>query len=504
MKNFEIAFRSLFKRGRSNVIKILALTIGLTMGLILIAKVCYESSFESFYPDYERIYLVHETLIRDGELMSYGQISGGVIPKLEAEIPEIEEATRITYAGHLGSVFKTSDQKSYSANGYLVDTTFFDVLPRNILIGNPKEILANPEDVMISEKLALTLGGIDQALGQDIIFDAYPDRKFHIAGVFEDVPENTVLKYDMLFSIYLQGEWSLSNWLGNDCYQGLVKLNPQTDYKMLDPALREVQTRHADMQLMADAGVDLRYTLEPFIGQHSQNEEVRSMNRLLLILAVILIFATVMNYILIVISTLINRTKEVAVYKCYGASTRNLLGLTFTESLILIVLALIFGLFIILLFRSRIESLLDASLGALFTLQTMSVLAWICVLVFLITAFIPAYLYLHVPVAAAFRNYKESRRYWKLALLFVQFVATAYFVSILFIVNRQYHHLINTDLGYSYDKLYYTNLTNIDPSFRNALDNELKKLPQVKRFSSAFTLPCEHSSGNIIYLLVRM
>ena len=174
------------------------------------------------------------------------------------------------------------------------------------------------------------------------------------------------------------------------------------------------------------------------------------MNRLLLILAVILIFATVMNYILIVISTLINRTKEVAVYKCYGASTRNLLGLTFTESLIHIVLALIFGLFIILLFRSRIESLLDASLGALFTLQTMSVLAWICVLVFLITAFIPAYLYLHVPVAAAFRNYKESRRYWKLALLFVQFVATAYFVSMLFIVNRQYPHLINTDLGYSY------------------------------------------------------
>ena len=42
MKNLNIALRSLFKKGRSNGIKILSLGVGLAMGLVLISKVCFE------------------------------------------------------------------------------------------------------------------------------------------------------------------------------------------------------------------------------------------------------------------------------------------------------------------------------------------------------------------------------------------------------------------------------------------------------------------------------
>ena len=50
MKNLNIALRSLFKKGRSNGIKILSLGVGLAMGLVLISKVCFERSFDKFYP----------------------------------------------------------------------------------------------------------------------------------------------------------------------------------------------------------------------------------------------------------------------------------------------------------------------------------------------------------------------------------------------------------------------------------------------------------------------
>ena len=46
MKNLNIALRSLFKKGRSNGIKILSLGVGLAMGLVLISKVCFERSFD--------------------------------------------------------------------------------------------------------------------------------------------------------------------------------------------------------------------------------------------------------------------------------------------------------------------------------------------------------------------------------------------------------------------------------------------------------------------------
>ena len=43
-KNLLLALRSLTKRGRNNGIKILSLAVGLAMGLVLIAKVCFEQS----------------------------------------------------------------------------------------------------------------------------------------------------------------------------------------------------------------------------------------------------------------------------------------------------------------------------------------------------------------------------------------------------------------------------------------------------------------------------
>lgn len=56
MRDLNIAIRSLFKRGRHNVTKIVSLSIGLAIGLVLIAKIYFEQSYDSFYPNADRIY----------------------------------------------------------------------------------------------------------------------------------------------------------------------------------------------------------------------------------------------------------------------------------------------------------------------------------------------------------------------------------------------------------------------------------------------------------------
>lgn len=501
MKNLEIAFRSLFKRGRSNVIKILSLAVGLAMGLVLIAKVCYESSFDTHYPDVERMYLLHEKVTRENELNLYPQISGGVIPAILAEIPEVEKAMRVSSWMPEDEVFKTADKRSFkSGSTLLADTTIFNVLPVPILMGNPKEILARPNQVMISRKLAEKMGGIEAAVGQEIVFDRDPGRKLIIGGVFENIPENSSLRYDMLLSVYILSEWSLNNWLGNDRYRGYIKLHEGADPKQVNVALREMQARHIDLDELFKSGLDLEYELIPLQDMYSHSKEVKSQNSFLALLAFMLLFATVMNYILIVVSTLINRSKEVAVYKCYGASSRNLLGLTLSEGLLHTILALIIAFLLILVFQTKIEMLLDSSLSALFAPQTMLVLLAVCVVIFLITALVPAYLYLHIPVASAFRNLKESRRIWKLALLFVQFVATAYFLSMLCLVNKQYHHMVDAKLGYSYENLLYCDLAGVDNSKRDMILNEVDKLPAVDLVSASYTLPIVGASGNNVRL----
>ena len=50
MRNFSMAFRSLFKKGRNNGIKILALAVGLAMGLVLVAKYVSNVRMITFIP----------------------------------------------------------------------------------------------------------------------------------------------------------------------------------------------------------------------------------------------------------------------------------------------------------------------------------------------------------------------------------------------------------------------------------------------------------------------
>ena len=501
MKNLNIALRSLFKKGRSNGIKILSLGVGLAMGLVLISKVCFERSFDKFYPDSDRIYRLHENIIRDGEYKSYGQVSGGVATAMQVEIPEVEKATRLTYIGGDKELFKTQDGNRYSAR-YVVmgDTNVFDLLPRPILIGDPKETLSRPGYVMISNRIAKLLGGAEQAVNKEFEFESSPGQTYTIGGVFEDVPENSHLCFEIVASLEGMSKWSRENWLGNDRYLGYVKLYPGTDPESLTTAIREMQGRHCDLEEVKKAGIDLTYSLVPLMDMHSNSDEVKSMNSLLGFLAFVLIFTAAMNYVLIVISTLINRTKEVAVHKCYGASDKNLFGMIMSETCLHMLISLLLAAFLIVLFRTKTEELLGATLGALFSTQTIVILIGVCIVIFFITGLIPTYMFLRIPVAAAFRNFKESRRYWKLCLLFIQFLATAYLVALLSVINKQYDYMVNVDPGYAYEKLAYCSTQGVEESVRNTAIEDLRKIPEVDKVSACYDLPISGMSGNNVSL----
>lgn len=503
MKNFIIALRSLFKQGRSNGIKILSLGVGLAMGLVLISKVCFNQSFDTFYPDADRIYRLQETIYKetDGGLKVYGQVPGAVAPGMKAEIPEIEIATRLTYVGGDNELFFTPDQQRYSARYVLMaDSNVFDMFPIPILIGDPKDVLARPGYVMVSRKIADNLGGVANVVGKTFEFESYPGMTCTVGGVFENTRENSHLRFDVLVSLQGMNEQSRNNWLGNDRYLGYIKLYPGVKGESLHPVMRKVMERHVNMEDMKKAGVDLSFTTKPMLEMHSGSDEIKNMNHLLLFLALVLMFASMMNYVLIVLSTLINRTKEVAVHKCYGASEKNLFGMILSETLLHVVLALLLAISLILVFRGKVEELLGVTLGGLFTPETILVLLGICVVIFFITGLIPTYVFLQVPVVAAFRNYKESRRYWKLFLLFVQFAATAYLVSLLGTINRQYDLMVHDNPGYEYENVVYYNARGIDRSVRELALEQLGKLPIVDKVSSAYSLPFQGASGNNVML----
>ena len=152
MRNLNIALRSLFKKERHNMTKILSLSVGLAVALVLIAKICFERSFDSFYPDVERVYrLVEYGSMNGGDPFEFSQTPGAVAPAMKEEVPGIEAATRLTYVTGKGTRITAGDKRRYLADNVLMaDSCLFDVLPRPVLSGDPKKVLARPGYAMIS------------------------------------------------------------------------------------------------------------------------------------------------------------------------------------------------------------------------------------------------------------------------------------------------------------------------------------------------------------------
>ena len=84
----------------------------------------------------------------------------------------------------------------------------FRSVAASILIGDPKETLSRPGYVMISNRIAKLLGGAEQAVNKEFEFESSPGQTYTIGGVFEDVPENSHLRFEIVafFGRYEQVE----------------------------------------------------------------------------------------------------------------------------------------------------------------------------------------------------------------------------------------------------------------------------------------------------------
>lgn len=501
--NYIIAFHSLFKKGRLNGIKVLSLGLGLAIGLVLISKVCFELFYDDFYPDGDRIYQIQENLsLGDQKMEGNPTTSGGVAIGMRSEIPEVEAATRIDimYDDH---VFFTSDKKKYTADCIMADSCFFEVLPRKMLMGDAKQILSRPLYAMVSERLAKTLGKEEDVIGLTIEMNSFPGRRITIDGIFEDVPENSHLRYDMILSLSsfnkLYGWDCLSEWIGCDRFCSYVKLRSGANKETVEAEMARMLDRHVDPERLEKEGVKYQIVLKELTHVYSGLPAIRRMAVMLSLIAFVLLFAAIMNYVLIVISSLVNRTKEIGVYKCYGASGSHISGMIFSETLVHLILSLMIAGILILAFQGTVEELVKASLGSLFTIRTCAILAGVCVLVFVLSGLIPSQLFMRIPVASAFRSYKESRQTWKKALLFVQFVASAFLVALLIIIGLQYERMINDRPGYTYENIIYGDFRGIQSEAARTAMGEIGRLPEVIGVSSCYTLPIYCNNSDLVY-----
>ena len=496
------------KKNSDILIKVLSLGVGLAVGVVLIAKVFFELSYDSFYKDIDRVYRIYTWYSQHGDEDEYSQVSGGVAVGFMEEVPGVEVGTRTTFVFDR-DLFLDEDGNKFKGTIACADTCFFKVFDRPILAGNPVKALGKWGCVMVSrsfaEKLAKEIPGqarneVSSVIGKQIYNADAEGLKLTIEGVFEDFPKNGTIDFDILMSMVTFGKESTDNWLGNDRYRGYVKLAPGVDPNTLTDAIRKMQETHQPMQMIEEQGIELKYFLKPFSNLHTSYPEVKTQVILLSIVAALLILISLLNYILIVISSLVKRSKEVGVRKCYGAESKHIYGMLSKEALLHIVLSLMLAALIIFSGRSIVENLLGVPFQTLLVPQSIVAIGLLILFVLVVSIVVPAELYQRIPVYAALKNYTENSRRWKLGLLGIQVLINVFLVVMMLIIGRQYQKVSYANTGYDYKNLYYFDMFDRDRQALTRAAQTLQSFPEVTGVAASYNLPYRGSNGDNVSL----
>lgn len=501
MNNLQFIVRKLTRKGEHSIVKVLSLAIGLSFSILMLSEVFYYHSFDACYPDNDRIFFILSEFDQgeSKERDLYGGVSGAVAPGIKAEIPGVESAVRMVYLGG-GLTFYTPDKKSYKANFNFTDPDWSEVLKRPILLGNPKEVLSSPMQCMISERLANSLG--KNPVGMELELSDYPNKKLTVGGVYKTIPDNTFYKYDVLISMVSLPNFfaydGRNQWEGNDFYRAFVKLKPGVDVETLKAPIRAMQERHQNLELQKQKGSTVSYRLEPLREIYANFPEVKSMSFIMICIALIILSVSLMNYVLLTVGSLINRTKTVAIQKCYGAGHRQIYQSIFSETFIVFITALLASLAFIYAIRTEFESIVYHKMSSMFTPYVVFPILFILLIILFVISYFPGRFCAHTPVIQVFRKIKTSGMKMKALMLFFQIVGTTLVLSFLLTVSLQYSKMIGADHGFDTEQVHYAMTRGMTSSKITSVMESLKQLPEIEMVASGSAMPYWSVSGDVL------
>lgn len=450
MRQLYYSIRTLLRERGSNLIRVISLALGLTIGILLFSQIAFELSYEKCYPESEQLAIVRGQVTN----LSTGEVMGDDGTNYDYTVFAPTAATlaqdlpgEVTYASCVNSEMENSlyyeDKLLSDVNYMCVDSCFFQVFGIPLLKGNLKDLMI-PRSVFVSEHFARATFGEVNPIGKTLSVDK--QQELTIRGVYKDTPANTMLTHDLVISIYTQdgGYQGGFGWKGNDVFYAFLRLRQSSDIEKVNGNIQRVMEKYSSSTF---DDWKIHYSVIPLTQKHLDSSDVQKRLVIYGFLGFAIFFVAIMNYMLISIATLSRRAKGVGVHKCSGASSTHVFGMFLAETGILVLVSVLLSVLLIVNARELIEDLLSVRLSALFTWGTLWVPLLTIVVLFVLAGGVPGRLFSRIPVTQVFRRYTDGKKGWKRSLLFVQFAGVAFVVGLLLVTLLQYSHLMNRDMG---------------------------------------------------------
>lgn len=465
-----IAWRNIVRHKIHTGINVIGLALGITCCLFIFFWVRDERSVDNFHANGKNLYTVYQTLTAGGK--AYGtyspptQFTNGarvfLLEDLQQAVPEVKRQT--SYAtgyelpwGHAETI--RVGEKVLKLEGSRAGEDFFTLFSYPLLAGSPATALKGKSSITISRKMAeLFFGSPAKAMGQTVRYENQLD--FVVTSVFENLPEQSSLKFDFLLNWEMQK--GKLEWSSNE-FRTYIQLSETADVKKVEAKIN----RFLEGRLDTTGGFKTKVGLQRFGDQYLYGNFVNGQPsggrieyvRIFSGVALFILLIACINFMNLATARSVQRAKEIGLRKVVGSTRAHLILQFLGEALLFSMLATLLSLVLVSLllpafnrFTDKHISLPVAQLSFWFSLTGLMVLTG------LLAGSYPA-LYLSslqpIRIIKGVVRFTRGATWFRKGLTVFQFVLSIVLIISTIVILRQTNYVQTVHLGYDRENLIY-------------------------------------------------
>ena len=522
-KYFTTTFRSLWRNKLNSIINITGLTVSIACCIVVYVLVKHEKTFDDFHSKADRIYrVVFEDKTAEGKDYE-GSSTFALAPALRTDFPNLETVTQL-YA-HVNAIIeipgKDEARKLFEEKQLTyTDPDFFKTFDFPLLAGNSNNLLASPDEVILSKDVADRYFGnafhsnYNALIGKIIIVNKNP---YHISAIMKNMPRNSNVACNMMlpFKVFARENVSVvNNWRENysDSYT-FVTLPENYSPAQFDKSLVAFKNKYLDKESAARQ----TYHAQPLAKVHTDTNyggTYYATPAILLIafiaMAIIILLTSCINFINLATAQSLNRAKEIGIRKTLGSRDWQLILGFMAETFLLVAVATVIAValadWFLNAFNQYLSFIVEFDLHFDYTIFFF-LLALALIITFL-AGFYPAKIMAGYKPIEALKNKLKAKNTGfgnrfslRKGLVVTQFLITQLLIICTIIVASQIKYFYNKDLGYRKDGIETVEMPSNDQGKIDVFRNQVMALSGVKNITFSSGPP---TSANNAFSDIRL
>ncbi|MFD0792301.1 ABC transporter permease [Mucilaginibacter litoreus] len=497
--DFKIALRTFLKAKWYNVLNITGLSLGLAAFIFVTLYVDHETSYDTWNKNYDRVYLVERELPNGPSPYTPAPLAAAI----KSQCPEVEETGRTNTALFQIPFYTSSGRfliNKWAGADYSI-AKILGIKPKGFQLNPNSE---TPTTLLSKETSRVLFPGHSTIINKTVNMMSRSGMPFTVAGVVDDIPGNTNFKFDCIgFSADIASGKDQS--YASRIFQTYIMVKPNTDINLLSKKIDGIYKKAA----LADTSQAARESispstsaiyldplknlhLRPHYGSHVNDQIIRG----LVVLAIIILIVTGVNFTNLYITQANKRSKEVGVKKVNGIKKSKIAVQFMLEIFFQCLVALVISFVLVVIGLPYFNQLLKADLlisGINFTIvaQIIGMLITLTLLAGLYPSLVMAGFKPAVVLRGDQLATGGNLSWVKNSLIVLQFTFAIVFVITLVVINQQVKFMRTEDAGFTAKQVVYVDNIAIfnSPGKFEPVRNRIKAIPGVKNVTVATNVP---------------